>query len=260
MDDRLLDYDEVMDRQRKAVYSNRQKILRGENLKEDFIWPWMEEFVNAVAGQHIGGEYEGDEGIRSLQKEFEHKFNIKVPLSQLAGERDAVAGLLKSGLEKTYQQRERGVGPELMRRLERYVMLQKLDEKWKDHLYFMDILRANIGLEAYAQKDPKVQYIIKGSQGFEEMLASWQDEVIELTLRVKLAEEEEEVPESVWNITGESGTEWSSEQAMREAAMDAASGEEHRPEPIRVEKKVGRNDPCPCGSGKKYKKCCGRSQ
>ena len=129
------------------------------------------------------------------------------------------------------------------------------EAKWKDHLYFMDILRSNIGLEAYAQKDPKVQYIIKGSQAFEDMLASWREEVVELVPRVKLREEEE-TPETVWNVTDYSGTSWSSEQAMREAAMEAASGEESI-EQIKAERKVGRNEPCPCGSGKKYKKCHG---
>ncbi len=256
----LLDYDGVMDKQRKAVYSNRTKILRGEGLKEDFILPWLEDSMEAMTQQHLGRHLEREQrDPEVLQKSFEHTFKVKVPASELAGEPGVVTERLIHGLKNAYEAKERRLGPELMRRLERYVMLQKLDEKWKDHLYTMDMLRANIGLEAYAQKDPKVQYIIKGSQAFEEMLASWQDEVTELVMRVELAREEEEVPESVWNVTDYSGTSWSSEQSMRAAAMEAASSET-RVEPIKAEKKVGRNDPCPCGSGKKYKKCCGKSQ
>ena len=256
----LLDYDGVMDKQRKAVYSNRNKILKGENLKEDFILPWIEDSINATveqfAGRHVSSEEREPE---SLQRELGRRFGLKAPASELAGEAGVVAERLAIHLKKAYEAKEKRLKPELMRRLERYVMLQKLDEKWKDHLYVMDMLKANIGLEAYAQKDPKVQYIIKGSQAFEEMLVSWQDEVTELVLRVELAEEEKEVPETVWNITDYAGTSLSSEQAMREAAMESASGEGHI-EPLKAQPKVGRNDPCPCGSGKKYKKCCGSSE
>jgi preprotein translocase subunit SecA len=256
----LLDYDGVMDKQRKAVYSNRTKILRGENLKEGFIIPWLEESVEGMVEQYLGSHLGTEErNPEALKRVFEQQFKIKVPASELADEPGLVDERLTNVVKKAYEAKEQRLSPELMRRLERYVMLQKLDEKWKDHLYTMDILRANIGLEAYAQKDPKVQYIIKGSQAFEEMLVSWQDEVTELVLRVELAEEEEEAPESVWNVTDYSGTSLSTEQAMREAAMETASGEGHA-EPIKAQPKVGRNDPCPCGSGKKYKKCCGRIQ
>jgi preprotein translocase subunit SecA len=256
----LLEYDEVMDKQRKAVYSNRQKILRGENLKEDFILPWIESAAAALVEQHIGKDLEKDlRDPQALQRALADKFKMKAPASDLADDPELVTQRVVNALKNAYEQKEHRMGSELMRRLERYVMLQKLDEKWKDHLYVMDMLRANIGLEAYAQKDPKVQYIIKGSQAFEEMLISWEDDVTELVLRVELAKEEEEVPESVWNVTDYSGTSWSSQQAMREAAMEAASGES-RPEPIKAQPKVGRNDPCPCGSGKKYKKCCGQNQ
>jgi preprotein translocase subunit SecA len=254
----LLDYDEVMDKQRKGVYSSRQKILRGESLKEDFVIPWLEDSVAATVDQHIGDHLDKEErDVEALKRKLEDKYGLKAPASALSADLEEVTERLTKAVKDAYEAREGTIGAETMRKIECWVMLQKLDEKWKDHLYFMDILRSNIGLEAYAQKDPKVQYIIKGSQAFEDMLASWREEVVELVPRVKLREEE--TPDTVWNVTDYSGTSWSSEQAMREAAMEAASSEENI-EPIKAERKVGRNDPCPCGSGKKYKKCCGRTQ
>jgi len=141
--------------------------------------------------------------------------------------------------------------------LERYVLLQIYDATWKDHLYAMDHLKGSVGLRGFAEKDPKIEYKREGYRMFQEMLSNIRDKVTDIIFKAQL--ESEQSLRSVWNISASSHTEYAQFQAQQQAAQ-APQGEKIV-KTIRLEKpKVGRNDPCPCGSGKKYKKCCGRAQ
>ena len=144
--------------------------------------------------------------------------------------------LLESALNY-YERREEELGPDIMRQLERFVMLKVVDQKWMDHLDAMDQLRQGIGLRAYGQQDPLVQYKFEGYQMFNDMVAAIQEDTVRLVLRANIVQEQREGPKNV--------------------VENKYSEEDARKEPVRS-KKVGRNDLCPCGSGKKYKKCCGK--
>ena len=140
--------------------------------------------------------------------------------------------------------------------LEKYVLLQIYDATWKDHLYAMDHLKGSVGLRGFAEKDPKIEYKREGFRMFQEMLSNIRDKVTDIIFKAQLESGAE--LRNVWNISGASHTEYSQFQAQQEAAQ-APQGEKVV-KTIKLEKpKVGRNDPCPCGSGKKYKKCCGRN-
>ncbi|HRU05646.1 MAG TPA: SEC-C metal-binding domain-containing protein [Candidatus Brocadiia bacterium] len=173
---------------------------------------------------------------------------------------------LMEQVREKYARRRAEMTPELMNQLERYLLLQKIDSKWKDHLYNMDHLKGGIGMRAYAQVDPKVEYTREARRMFMEMMASIREDVADLILRVRI-EREERAPSGgqMWQgaqterpasqavaALADDGT-----RAQQEAAM--ASGQQgEKPRPVRkTAQAVGRNDPCPCGSGKKYKKCCG---
>jgi preprotein translocase subunit SecA len=253
----LPEYDEVMDQQRRLVYGERQKILRGENLKEGMIFPWAKETINNLCKVHIGGRSsEEGENPEALAKALAQKLGLKVPLSMLLGEAEEVADRVAEEFQNAYGAREQKFGPELMRRIENFLLLSALDDKWKDHLYAMDQLRAGIQLRAYAQIDPKIAFKSEGFEMFDQMTDSFKEDVLHLVLRVEL-KPEEAVVEDVWKVTGYTGTEWRTDRAMREAAQEAASAQTEALKPIEVADKTPRNAPCPCGSGKKYKRCCG---
>jgi len=148
-----------------------------------------------------------------------------------------------------------------MRFLERYLLLQTIDTKWKDHLYAMDKLKEGIGLRGYGQVDPKMEYKKEGYSMFGKMLDQIRYEIAETVLKVRLSPEAEEEVSSVWNaseyIKEEAGSDYAETREQMEDAVNRPQGDVHV-EQIRSNKKVGRNEPCPCGSGRKYKKCCGK--
>ena len=172
---------------------------------------------------------------------------------------DAVIEKLTERATALLDEREQAMGADKMRELERYLLLQVMDVKWKDHLHAMDQLRSGIGLRAYAQKDPQVAYKVEGYDMFQSMIESIKEEVSSLILRLQPADEYEET--DVWRVSDVTHSEV---QAFDAAAMtDAAEAPQtsESPKPfVREGRKVGRNDPCPCGSGKKYKKCCGANR
>jgi len=171
-------------------------------------------------------------------------------------------------IRQAYDAREAELGPERMRFIERYLLLQKIDTKWKDHLLAMDHLKGGIGLRGYAQLDPKVEYTREARMLFDQMQASIRQEVTDLILRLQVGGEAEREGESIW-ARGEArhpGVVPSPVSARKEAvairsqqeAAIASTERSEKPEPIKAARRVGRNDPCPCGSGRKFKKCCGR--
>ncbi len=255
----LLEYDQVMNEQRMVVYGRRQEWVEGENLR-----PSIMEYCGGFIAKRVAKELEGPaEGWdwNAVSDQFRDLFGFSADpekLKALSGEhnnQELLTRYVTDGLEAAYSAKEGRIGPETMRVIEKLVLLETIDRKWMDHLYAMDLLKDAIHLRSFAQQDPKVRYKIEGFEMFGEMWENFENEIAQLAMRVNPAEEmrvQEKV--KVEEAVQEDFT-------ARAAAADAIgrdAGERHRA-PIRnVGKKVGPNDPCPCGSGKKYKKCCGR--
>ncbi|RKY25890.1 MAG: preprotein translocase subunit SecA [Planctomycetota bacterium] len=260
----LLEYDEVMDVQRKTIYGIRQQILEGENLK-DKVLEWIKDriyysldFVFLPDGvDKSEWDYEG------LANWFYTKFRRPVDADKLRSlDVKHIEEYLVEEMLRAYEMKEAREGEEIMRYIERRVMLETIDSKWKDHLYAMDYLRSAVSFKGYEQKDPKVVYKIEGSKMFEKMLDSIKEDVTELVFRMTVRKEDEEAGPHSYFFGGGESREFAAMSAVHQqmaAGIAASTQAGEKPQPIRAKKKVGRNDPCPCGSGKKYKKCCGRN-
>jgi preprotein translocase subunit SecA len=253
----LLEYDMVMDEQRRIVYSQRQDILEGKDLHEmvrdmlsDVVARNVPTFVSDSAGP-------GERDYGGLLNGASARFGMELAPDEVKGpSADTLTEMLTERVFRLLDERDRALGPD-MRRLERYLLLQIIDLKWKDHLHAMDQLRSSIGLRAYAEKDPKTEYKLEAYEMFQAMIDSIREEVASLVLRVRLSEEAERRQGDIWQVSDLVHSEVGAFEArgMREAA-DAPQSEAPKPF-VRTDRKVGRNDPCPCGSGRKYKKCCG---
>ena len=257
----LLEYDEVMDEQRKIVYGQRQKVLNGDNTAE-IIWKMIEERTFDALDRCLPQDVSRNEwDFKGLSEWLAYKFDLKMLPEELASkEYDAVEKKTIEALKHHYQMRRNKLGERIMNELERYLLLEAIDSKWKDHLYAMDELKSGIGLQAMGQKDPKIEYKRHGYQMFEEMIGSINESITDLLFKVEFEEADAHILDNIWQPAEFSHDEtnhgvdregW--EQAQ--VAASATSAKTIR----RKEAKVGRNEPCPCGSGSKYKKCCGKN-
>jgi preprotein translocase subunit SecA len=267
----LLEFDDVMNQQREVVYSQRKEILQGERLKEmvlDIIEEIGEEIVTEYTDEK---RYPEEWDMDGLKEAFHQSFSFPLELKKETIEGMKQEDLKASLLEKVrtfYEEKGKTFGEDVMRELERFILLRDLDSHWKDHLLNIDHIKEGIGLRAYAQKNPLLEYKREAYELFISMLASVRENAVRKLFAVQLAEEGE-VPtlhdpreSRLFLVRGgleappappvPSPTAPPQEMAMR------AEAEPPHTMPVRREgKKVGRNDPCPCGSGKKYKKCCG---
>ncbi len=254
----LTEYDKVMNDQRHWIYDMRQRVLEARDLKtisleicQDVLESGIERFLPD----------RGEEDIPGFVRWLGRKFDLSLSGEQLKSvPKEKLLDLLDEKVQQRYEAHEAELGEENMRDVESYLLLNSIDTKWKDHLFAMDGLRSSIGLRGYAEKDPKVAYALEGGSMFQEMLENMKDEVSDLLLKLRPATTEM-IDDDVWDAQSAEHADFNEEgDAQREAqqaAMDGAGGGE-RIEPIRRDnKKIGRNEPCPCGSGKKYKKCCG---
>jgi len=247
----LLDYDDVMNKQRTVVYERRRMILSGENLSED-IKADAEEILDGLLDVHCPKDsYQEDWDLKGLADACYARFSIEC--KDLAAESkdtgfEALRDELVRKIHEAYAAKERELGPDLLRYLEKMVMLRTIDTLWKDHLLAMDSLREGIGLRGYGQKDPLIEYKREAFDMFADMMDRFQRDVLEHLLRVQVVQGEQpppvmERPRRPPTLTlnrGEQAPEGNGDKTIR-----------------RTGEKVGRNDPCPCGSGKKYKKCHG---
>ncbi|MBI2194427.1 MAG: preprotein translocase subunit SecA [Planctomycetes bacterium] len=253
----LQEYDEVMNEQRKLIYGLRQEFLQGRNMKETLL-EWSDDCLSGAIDHFLPGDPRaGEWQIPGLCQWFKRKFTVEVAPADLEGKSsEAIQNLLLQRVRQKYEERERAEGPENMRTIERFLLLETMDTKWKDHLYSMDMLRAGIGLRGYGQVDPKIVYKKEGYEIFEEMYNSMKDEVGDYLFRVRIAKEEaQEILDQNYH-EGQAIHEEFQGQAGGQTAAAAGSTPE-RLEPQRRETpRVKRNDPCPCNSGKKYKNCC----
>jgi len=244
----LLEYDDVMNQQREVVYRQRREALNGKSLKpaiEEMIRDKAEEISYGFTDERTHSE-EWD--WKGLKKAVFKQFNFR--LDKI--DDDTMDGLTQEGLAQliadpsltVYNEKEAFVGSEEFRHLERIVMLQTVDNLWKDHLLSMDHLKEGIGLRGYAQQDPLIVYKKEGFELFQEMISRIKEETLGILYRIQISE-----PQNIADL-----------QQPKEQKMVFSSGDEPaKKNPVkRTEKKVGRNAPCPCGSGKKYKKCCGK--
>lgn len=232
----VLEYDDVMNQQREVIYQQRRQVLTGENLK-DTIYDMIHEVVEKTVAAFSGGSVHPEEwdlkGLLERAEPFLPNHELTVEDLKVLS-KDEIPLMFEEKAREYYEQREEALTPETLRELERVVILKVVDGKWMDHLDAMDQLRQGIGLRAYGQKDPLVEYKFEAFDMFHEMIGEIQSDVVRYLMRVNVVEAPKE----------------------RQNVFENRS-EETTKKPVRKESQVGRNDPCPCGSGKKYKKCCG---
>lgn len=250
----VLQYDDVMNKQRVIIYKQRREVLDGENLSTE-IGNMIDSVVNTIVPQYITEESKDIEG---LKKEIFTEFGIE-SLDILKQEKFEAEDVIKELSEKAhniYNTKSEKFG-ESMRELERVITLKIVDEKWMEHIDNMDELKNGVGLRAYAQKDPVVVYRMEGFDMFDEMIYAIQYDVVKLLMHVTERDE---------GAQRQQTSEITSAKLQETSAIELVDGKISPKEggidkTIRNEEpKVGRNDPCPCGSGKKYKNCCGRNQ
>jgi preprotein translocase subunit SecA len=241
----LIEYDDVMNKQREVVYGQRRKILEGLELRE-MIREMSEELLDDVLDIFLDEKISPEEwDLKSLSDKLFQQFSVKISLDgkEDLPEADEIREQLLEQIWLTYLKKVETIGPEVMDSLEQMVMLETIDTTWKDHLLNMDHLKEGIGLRGYGQRDPLREYQREGFETFSEMIERIKEQTIANLFRLQLAREQDlqTLPER-------------SEKPM----FFSHGGEEPAAPQKREGKKVGRNDPCPCGSGKKYKKCCGQ--
>ncbi len=264
----LLNFDNVMNRQREVIYEERRALIEGENLK-DHLLEMGEDVISDQIDLFMNEAQRPEEWDREGLSEWARsKWGLAL-LPQEVGEADREEAKKKclEKFEETYETKEKELGEELMRHHERLILLQVVDSKWKDHLYIMDGLREGIGLRAYGQRDPLIEYQHEAYALFQEMIRRIKEDAIEYILKFRIAGLErlssvfESVPQKLIHpeaarFEGKGPSPEKSVPFESPFAQAQAAGGE-APEPYRRKEKVGRNDPCPCGSGKKYKKCHG---
>ena len=258
----VLEYDDVMNQQREIMYGERRKILRGENLRENIVGMVnhiIKQEMNQYANEKLyPEEWQLDELIKDAEKIYAPVGELKVEnLERLS--RDELKETLESLAAESYRKREQLFGEEVMRELEKVVMLRVVDNKWMEHLDHMDMLREGINLRAYGQRNPLVEYKIEALTMFEEMESAIQDQIAMLMYHVAIAQREEENPEEVVKHE-QSQLQDRLQNAQASHGDEVSAAESQKRDRTADGKKVGRNDPCPCGSGKKYKNCCGRGK
>ncbi len=241
----VLQYDDVMNRQREIIYSQRDQVLDGDDLGEK-IRNMIRESIESQVAQYTAGEEREEWNLNGL-REYYHGWlaraeDFRFTAQELEDlERESLSAPLLERAEKIYAAKEEQYGEGMMRELERVVLLRNVDRYWMDHIDNMDELRRGIHLRAYGQHDPVTAYRLEGFDMFDQMIASIREDTARGVLLAQIRTHEEPKREQVAKATGTSGDGTSQNRTVRKTANQ----------------KIGRNDPCPCGSGKKYKKCCG---
>ena len=246
----LLEYDDVMNKQRETIYDLRKQLLQGDDQRE-FLLDSANRVVDWLITNYCPKAQHADEwNIQGLQNEFWGRFGVDLRTHDLKFDPkllDPLADDLKQIVHQRYEEREKVWGPERMRFHERMIMLQVVDAQWKDHLLAMDHLKEGIGLRGYGQRDPLVEYKRESFDMFEDMMDRTEDETLRYLFLMRTPEEEEALIRQ-----------YQQRKRREQAEMRmVGGGVMEKPQQVVRKEKIGRNDPCPCGSGKKYKKCHG---
>lgn len=245
----VLQYDDVMNKQREVIYAQRRQVLNGENLREYFV-KMIENTVDGVISTYCSESDHPD--LWDWEAMIAYAENVFMPAGAFTVNKNEMEELTKDDLReqllniavKAYEAKELENGAEMMRELERIVLLRMVDEKWMDHIDAMDQLRSGIGMRAYGQRDPVIEYKFEGFEMFEEMIKNIQQDSVKMILHLRI-DREHGAPKR--------------EKVAEPVEASHGGGGPRRPVK-RTDERVGRNEPCPCGSGKKYKKCCGLQQ
>jgi len=244
----VLTYDDVMNQQRTVIYKQRGEVLDGLDLKEK-IRNMISKIINMAVDMSIQGENRDEWNFDELRNYFfgslcsadDFKYTEN-ELSEITPE--SIKEYLEEKADALYAEKERIFGEEQMREIERILLLRSVDRRWMDHIDAMDDLKGSVGLSAYAQRDPLKEYQIQGGDMFDEMIAAICEDTARAVLSVT-PKPQELKREAVAKITN-AGVVGGEQKSVKK--------------PVKKDVKVGRNDPCPCGSGKKYKKCCGANE
>ncbi|PMP86895.1 MAG: preprotein translocase subunit SecA [Thermodesulfobium narugense] len=237
----LIEYDDVLNRQREYIYSERQKLLTRDDCK-DIIVGWIEQIVEKYVDESFPKKTINEEGLSVLKESLQEIIKLDDDAFDSCKDITELKSKLKLVLKEKYSLRESELGSELLRSLEKYIALRIIDEKWMEYLQDNDSLREGIGLRAYGQKDPLVEYKIEASKLFQETATLIKKDTLKFLFNVIVEKKEDlsdkkEAPQGKTNINNANNNQKNNKK-----------------------KKIGRNDPCPCGSGKKYKHCCGRNE
>ena len=249
----VLQYDDVMNKQREIIYAERKRVLEGENIKPE-IMEMIDSLADAIVDKFCPEKtYQEEWDIKGLKEKIQQQFaadiNIEEEISKI--DNSKMKSLIKDMARRIYEMKESMLPEEEFRELERVILLQVVDSKWMDHIDSMDQLRQGMGLRAIRQEDPVRAYQIEGFDMFDAMTESIKEETVRYLMSFQIQKQEEKPV-----------------QIQRKAVVDLEkvqegfenSLEEKAAAPKKTEKVVGRNEECPCGSGKKYKKCCGKDQ
>jgi preprotein translocase subunit SecA len=273
----VLDYDDVMNKQREIIYGQRQRILSGDDLRDDvvsIIERILREQVAVFTGtSRFSEEWDLEELLTTLRGFYPSTITLESlgDTTELDGE--SLADTVVEDAMKVYEDREERFGSDAMSAMANWVLLRTIDSKWREHLYGMDYLREGIGLRALAQRDPLVEYKNEGFGMFQEMMDSIQTDFVRYVYHLEIVKEEQPAPAPVKQLNYSGGGDTGLSQnfagtaaAAKRAGVADSSAEAYEAAegaaknvvaPRTVTKAPGRNDLCPCGSGKKYKKCCG---
>ena len=248
----LLEYDDVLNKQREVVYNERREVLKGQTLKEQVV-ELAENLAEDIVARYTDKEaHASDWDLNGLREALYHQFNFRLDFKSEEDDHfsaESVAELVRTRILEAYEDKEKRFGEPMLRQLEKIIMLQTIDSLWKDHLLNMDHLKEGIGLRGYGQKNPLQEYQKEGYDMFEDMIHRKEEDVVQKLFTVELARESAAPQVEL--------------QQPRPQRVVLSHGDEPisaRPASAarRDVDKVGRNDPCPCGSGKKYKRCHGK--
>lgn len=258
----LLEYDDVANDQRRAIYSQRNELLDVSDVSETIASIREDVFKSTIDNYITPQSLEEEWDIQGLEERLKNDFDLEMPIAQWLDKEpelheETLRERILENAKEQYQRKEEVVGSEMMRNFEKGVMLQTLDSLWKEHLAAMDYLRQGIHLRGYAQKDPKQEYKRESFNMFATMLESLKYEVISVLSKVQVRMPEE--VEALEQQRREEAERLAQQQQLSHHDENALATEDPNA-PATAERKVGRNDPCPCGSGKKYKQCHGRLQ
>jgi preprotein translocase subunit SecA len=268
----VLKYDDVMNTQRMVIYEQRRRVLEGEDLSDE-VRGWIEESIGAIVAQFTDAEFPEDWDLDGLVQSMQSFYGTDITVDELREEgdvqsREALTDEFVEDALETYAEREQELGSELAREIERYVILQVVDQRWREHLETMDYLREGVHLRAFAQKDPLVEYRGEGHALFEELGQTIRQEVVFTLFHVAVEVEqpglepmqahdgdlryEHETSAGADAIAAAGGS-----AATALAAPVATAALPTQSQAVNEHRDIGRNDPCWCGSGKKYKRCHG---
>ena len=248
----LLEYDDVMNKQREAIYAIRRAALEGKDQKE-YVLSMAEDIAGELVDTFCPREQHPNEwNTTQFANEALGQFGLDIKSADIDPAKlnhDELVGALIEAVKKRYEEKEKLFGPEMMRWLERRIVLDIVDTQWKDHLLTLDHLKEGIGLRGYGQKDPLVEFKKEAFTLFEDMMARIDTETVRYLFLIQPARPEDEARQ----------IERRQRRQQQELQYQTGPAQAEAPRPVRTGAKIGRNDPCPCGSGKKYKKCHGRA-